>query len=209
MTKAKARCTALIAATFLAATAGSSQAVTLSLTPVSQTVPVGGTAVVQIVVSGLTGTGPLADLAAWAAQITYNSAIVTNTSNVFGTDLGFSFQTDLSSPGLIDLDEVSLESSAFFAAQPDSFVLATMSFDADAVGSTHLGFVFRPNPGGLPALSGPEADAIPFDVVEADIHVRAQSVPETMSVVPAAFAIGMVMVIGARLKKNSRSPTNA
>ncbi|MFN0125186.1 MAG: cohesin domain-containing protein [Verrucomicrobiales bacterium] len=125
------------------ALAGSATAATVSFNPSSQTVGVGDTATVQLVVSGL-GDGTSPSLGAWAVSFDYDPAVVSFSSATFGTglDLGIfgSLQfLDGSVSGNVLLDEVSFEDSADLnAAQPDSFVLATINFTALAPGSSPL-----------------------------------------------------------------------
>lgn len=136
---------ALAVATFLA----SARAVpTVSLTPVSQNIGVGDTAFVDLSISGL-GVGPTAPkLGSWLAQIAFNNTIVTITNGdvVFGTNLdlgvfGTTQGADASTPGLLNLDQVSYEdSTALIASQPDAFSLATLKFTGVAPGITSLTF---------------------------------------------------------------------
>lgn len=126
------------------ALAGSASAATISFNPSSQTVGVGDTAVVQIVVSGL-GDGTSPALGAWAVSFDYNPAVVEwSIISFVGSRLNLGINGSIPSLnipalGSLELDEVSLELPAdLIAAQPDSFVLATIDFKALAPGSSPL-----------------------------------------------------------------------
>jgi hypothetical protein len=115
-------------------------AITLSLDPADQTIPVGGSAVLELNISGLTAGGP-DSLGAFALDITYDDTILAFDSVSFGSYLGDSsmFEADAffddATPGLVYLDEVSwLFDWELDALQPDSFTLATLSFTGTGLG---------------------------------------------------------------------------
>jgi hypothetical protein len=119
----------------------------VSLDPVTQTIDVGDTAVVQLNISGL-GTGVAPSVGSWLSYINYNSAVVSiNAANVaFGTNLDLgtfgSLQfADSSTGGIIKADETSFEDTAALnASQPAAFRLATFTFTAVAPGVSPLTF---------------------------------------------------------------------
>ena len=89
--------------------------VTLSLVPTPQSIGVGDPASVDLVISGL-GNLAAPSLGAFDVDLTYNPVVVSANPLTFGTllDLGTlgSIQfSDLSTPGLIHLDEVSFETA--------------------------------------------------------------------------------------------------
>lgn len=195
---------ALGLAILLVLPAGSAQAVSLFLSPASQTVGVGDPATVEIRVSGLASPGSLS-LGAWAADFTYDDSIVQLDSITFGTDLDTgtfgSIQTDLGSgAGLVSLDEVSFEDPADLdAAQPSAFVLATIDFTALAPGVSPLAFV---HDAFVPSLSDELGFTIDdVDVIDAEIRVRdgGHGVPDGGSTV---LLLGLVAVslVGAKRK---------
>ena len=114
----------------------------VSLEPSSQTINVGDSVSINLVVSGLGDhTSPsLGGFGFFNSDLTYDPAILSPNSVAFGTflDLGIagSFRFfDLTTPGAIKLDETSLESAAALnAAQPASFTLATLGFTGIGAG---------------------------------------------------------------------------
>jgi hypothetical protein len=131
--------------------------VTLSLVPTPQTTGVGGLASVNLVISGLGDLGS-ESLGAFDIDLTYNPAVVAASSLTFGSGLdlgvGSSQFFDLSTAGLVHLDEVSFEAADDLDnSQADSFILATLGFTGLAQGSSPLIF-------GQIGLSDENGDAI-------------------------------------------------
>jgi hypothetical protein len=120
-------------------------AISISQQPSTQNIGVGGNAAVNIMVSGL-GNLASPSVGAFDFHLSYDQTIVSASSVTFGTFLdlgafGSIRSSDLSIPGSIQLDEVSLESAgALNAAQPDSFTLATLSFVGIAPGISPISF---------------------------------------------------------------------
>jgi hypothetical protein len=124
----------------------------LSLSPVTSTVGVGGTATYNLNISGLFGsadyTGPA--LGGYMIQLDYNSAIASATAVNFGNNLGVdlvnlsggALQTsDTSTPGQVFLMNISGDSvAALEAAQSKSFTLATITLQGVSQGTTSLSF---------------------------------------------------------------------
>lgn len=119
----------------------------VTLSPSGQDVAVGGSAFVDLNISGL-GDGVAPSLGGWLAHISFDSVIVSISAGgvVFGGDLDLgvfgSIQgSDLSTASLVQLDEVSFEDAADLnLAQPDSFTLATLEFVGFSPGTTTLSF---------------------------------------------------------------------
>jgi len=117
----------------------------LSFDPLIQTTPLGGSAAVNLVVSGL-GNLASPSLGGFFIDFSYNPAVVSLSSLTFGTELDLgvlgSIQgSDTSTPGLVHLDEVSFEApDGLNGAQPDSFTLATIQFTGAAPGLSPLVF---------------------------------------------------------------------
>jgi hypothetical protein len=142
------RITALMVAliAFMACTASTSFAATIGFAPSSLAVGVGDSFSVDIVVSGLAGE----IVSAYDLDITYDSSIILPTSVTFGSLLGdqSAFEVfnafDMSASGVVDLAQLSLLSDTNLLALQggDSFVLATLGFDATSLGTTNLDFVF-------------------------------------------------------------------
>jgi hypothetical protein len=167
----------------LAAIAFTSEAravVTLSLEPISQSIGVGNPAAVALIISGLDDLASLS-LGAFDIDLTYNSAVVTANSLSFGSGLdlgtfGSVRFSNLGTPGLIHLDEVSLEApDDLNAAQPDSFTLATFGFSGLSPGLSPLVF-------GATSLSDVNGNAIDaFAINTGLIEVKGSGVPDAGS----------------------------
>ena len=134
---------------------GASSATLLSFSPSTNTVNVGDTFDVDVVISDLYATdGSREIVSAFDLDVLYDSAVLNATGVIFGTSLGlnvsddpFDFFADALvasdlSPGRVDLAELSyLFNSELLALQPnDSFTLATLSFDAIGLGISSLTF---------------------------------------------------------------------
>jgi hypothetical protein len=132
---------ALIIALFLLITP--CYAVTISLNPAGQDINIGGTATVDLSISGL-GDGVAPSLGAYRIGITYDDTILDFTSFSFGALLGgpdWSFQEvdDFTTPGYIEFLEVSLLSDVELdALQSDEFTLATFTFTGLLAGTSLL-----------------------------------------------------------------------
>lgn len=120
-------------------------AISLDLVPNSPTVMAGDLLDVDVVISGLVAGGS-PSVGAFDLDVSFDPAILSPTDVTFGPFLGdpnlFEALTDFTFlPGIVDLAEVSLLSSAELdALQPDPFTLATLSFSAFASGTTTLTF---------------------------------------------------------------------
>ncbi len=101
---------------------------------------------VDILVTGLDATGVQEIISAFDFDVRYDPAILELAGATFGTELSSgtssSLQDSASTPGVVDLAEVSLLSDvALESVQPGSFRLATLSFNAIKTGSSPLTFV--------------------------------------------------------------------
>jgi hypothetical protein len=116
-----------------------SDAVVIDFGPGSQTVPLGAAAAVDLVISGL-GDFTAPSLGTFDLDVTYDASILLAASVTLAPFLGDAIQgVDISTPGLIDLFVISLLSPVELdALQPESFVLATLSFDTIALGTSAL-----------------------------------------------------------------------
>ncbi len=179
-----------IAAWSLASSA--SAAISLSLEPSSQTIDLGGSASIDLVISGLGDhTSPsLGAFGFFDFDLSYDAAILTAVSVSFGNhlDLGIAGSirnSDLTTPGAVQLDELSLESEAALnAAQPSSFTRATLSFKGVGVG---LGTV-NITGGSLSDETG--LTSLPFTASNGQIQV----VPEVGTSLAGLFLAGMLGV---------------
>lgn len=133
---------ALVAVLLQIAPAG---AVSLDFVPSQQTVDVGESFSVDLVISGLGSGGP-PSVGSFDLDVSFDPAVLFPTGVLFGTFLGApAFAEALIDAaflgGAVDLAEVSLlTSSELDALQPDSFSLATLFFDAISLGSSGLEF---------------------------------------------------------------------
>ena len=119
--------------------------VSLSLQPVAQTVNLGDQVMVNVVISGLDAASQI--VSTFDLNVNYNPGILNAIGVSFGALLGDPdlLEADagkvLSTPGVVDFWELSYLSDADLAAlQPDSFTLATLSFQAVGLGTTTLIF---------------------------------------------------------------------
>jgi hypothetical protein len=135
---------AAVGATILFAPARAATSITLD--PVSQNIAVGGTALVNLNVSGLGAAGVTPSLGGWLAHIAFNNSIISINSVTFGTNLdlgifGVIQGVDATTAGLLQIDEVSFEDiAALNAAQPSAFTLATLKFTGLTAGTSTLTF---------------------------------------------------------------------
>ncbi len=113
----------------------------LFLSPVSQTVFEGDPVLVNVRISGL-GDGMDPSVGSFDLDVTYDTSVLAATGVTFGPHLGDGIESiqsfDLSSPGLIDLAEISFLFD--LSGQPANFTLATLLFDTVAPGTSPLTF---------------------------------------------------------------------
>lgn len=166
-------CLALIPAT--------SQAITLSVNPVTQTVDPGTPVQVDLVIAGL-GNHTAPSLGAFDLDLSFNAGVLAFTGLTFGGALGDelageAFVSFSTGAGTVNLFEVSLlEPSAtgcIFCLAPyledlqtDSFVLATLDFTALGIGTSALGISIN-------ALSDGYGDALTADTQTGRVTVAA------------------------------------
>jgi hypothetical protein len=174
----------------VAAVCQAKAAISLSLQPSSQTINVGNSAAVDLVVSGL-GNLTAPSLGGFAVDLSFDPSILSGLSASFGTqlDLGVAGSvqfSDLSTPGLIHLDEVSLELAADLnAAQPGSFILGTLNLTGVGGGLGALNFTSA-------SLSDEEGQSLSFTTSGGEIQVNGPSrVPDAGSTA-ALLLLGML-----------------
>jgi hypothetical protein len=173
----------------------SSHAISIGFSPASQDVAAGGSFQVDIVISDLGGE----IVSAFDLDVTYDPSILSATGVSFsdllnGGDPFLSFQdSDISTPGLVDLAELSLLSdSELGAIQPDSFTLATLSFDASSPGASSLNFIFN----SFNDVKGANAQVLQLDIGAGNVTVAA-SVPEPGT--SLLFGVGLLgLALGRR-----------
>ena len=120
--------------------------ITLGFDPTVQTVNVGSSAALQLTAADLVDFAPPA-LGAFDLSVGFSPSIVSVQSVTFGPDLGGSGEAVFSStvtPGALRLIGISLLSPADLdALQPDSFVIATINMQVNALGTST--FMVTPN----------------------------------------------------------------
>jgi hypothetical protein len=197
----------LVAAACLAAAALPAQALLVSLNPSATTVAVGGSVTVDVVISGLSAAGDI--VSAYDLDILFDPSVLTATAatndpspwqEVPTDDPGFF--SDLSTPGqafislLSFLDDATLDS----IQNSDSIVLATLTFQGVADGSTSI--FFGASPAFARNVIGFDAETLAADFGSTCISVGTGScnqVPEpaTYGLVALALA-GMVPALRRR-----------
>lgn len=127
---------------FLCLIAAPAGAITISFNPSSQIAFVGDSVDVDLVISGL-GYRTTPSLGAFDLDVTYDPTILDFANYALGYYLGntdweamdYSWG-DIMPAGTVNLAELSLLSD--LSSQPDTFTLATLTFDALAVGTSNL-----------------------------------------------------------------------
>lgn len=118
------------------------QALMLSIDPLFQEVPKGGTVDAALSISGL-GDGQAPSLGAFDLDVEYNPSILSFTSAAYGDQLDLwvlgSLEETVPATGKVNLFGVSFDSIADLENyQADSFTLATLTFTALALGTSPL-----------------------------------------------------------------------
>jgi len=119
-------------------------ALQLDFVPSSQTIGLGGTAIVDIVATLAGATAPEI-VSAYDLDVAYDPSIVTAVALSFGNMLGGpsdSLQSAVGTSGLVDLAELSFLSDAALAALQGTgpITLATLYFSGDNLGTSPLTF---------------------------------------------------------------------
>ena len=170
-------------------------AIAIEFQPADTTVGVGATFDVDVVVSGLED-GIDEIVSSFDLSVIFDAAVVAATNVTFGALLGdpLSIQGDLLGPGRATFSELSLLSDAALAAlQPDSFTLATLTFEALAPGFTTLEFDPVTAPGIL--LVGRDAAVLQLESVGAgSVTVVAVSEPHGLLL----LAMGLLSIAAVR-----------
>ena len=188
---------------FLLIGAGAAPAATIGFSPSPATVSLGDSLTLDIIISDLTGEV----VSAYDLDVLYDPTVLAATSVSFGLLLGdeFLFEVfndfDLSTPGLVDLAQLSLLSDAalLLLQGGNSVVIGSIEFDAIGVGSSPLEFVFDSSntvvgSGGLP---------LDLTVVAGSASV----VPEPSAAL--MFGVGSLIVpLAVRMSRSSPRPAS-
>jgi hypothetical protein len=197
--KTKRRFTLVATGMFLVLSAASTLALTIGFSPVHRTVPLGSHPQVDLIAT-LGTTTP--DLGGWDLMLSFDPTIISLDSVVFGTAFGTSSQDwDITNIllGQIRLTELSLEDASFFAGQPSSFTLATLTFSADNFGTSPLSLVEDEGgftTGGADPITGAQLDPGSITV---------QDVPEggNLAIVALPTLLGLLF-LGKRAQNAKR-----
>lgn len=154
----------------------SANAVTIDLFPASQTVTPGASADVDVVISGL-GSFSAPSLGGFDLDLSFDDSVLSFAGVVFGDYLGdvSAFEATAGSglvPGGVGLVELSfLPPAVLDGIQPGTFTLATVSFDAIALGASAMSISRAELADGL-------GDPVDATLGSASVRVAAASAPE-------------------------------
>ena len=172
-------------------------AISIGFQPVFQPVNLTDTFEVDVVISGLSSAQEI--VSAFDLAVTYDPGIINATAVTFGTRLGDLSALEADSgftpgAGRIEFFESSFISDAdLLSSQPDSFILATLSFSTLAAGTTPLLFDPIVIPGNVlyPGINVVGLDAIDLnpDVGSGSVTIIGQS-----SQVPAPDALWLIII---------------
>ena len=185
--------TTLIALAAFSLVSQADAVIVLSLQPGSQTVTLGDSLSMDLVIFGLGDhASPTLDAFDFSnSDLSYDAGILSAGSVAFGNHLdldiaGSLSSSDLTTPGEIHMDELSLESGlALTAAQPSSFTLATLNFVSVGAG---LGTVSITGGTLLDIIGQP----LPFISVGAQVQVVPRSLPEAGASTMALMIVGLL-----------------
>lgn len=183
---------ALALAGLLLLAGGRAEAVSIAVVPSGTMLVTGQTLTVNVVVSGL-GVGAPPTISSFDLDLSFASPQLSFLSIAFGTGLGTGFQVLNSfslQPGpVVDFAAASLLANATLdAAQPASFVLATLTFQAGAAGEVALAITQAVLAN---TIGGPGGNQIPVDAL---VGATVTVVPEPGTAV--LLAVGLAALAG-------------
>jgi len=162
-------------------------AFTLSLTPATQNVSVGGTVIVDALVSGL-GDGVAPSIGTYDISVSFDTSLMSFAGLSFGTGLDVlglgpgEQDFHVSGPGVVNVFENSFDTiSDLNSLQPDTFTLFRVIFNATASGTGGLGLLLGAN-----AIISAEGNVLTPAISGADVHISAVPLP----------ASGMLLLCG-------------
>ena len=185
----------LISCLFKVSTAS---AIMIDFLPSSTSVEVGAAFDVDVVISDLIAAGEI--VSAYDLTVSYDNTSILATGVIFGSLLddplfpGFTLQdSDLTTAGQVNFAELSfLFDFELAAQQPDSFTLATLSFDALSAGSSLL--LFEPDPNFGIDIKGNAANvlAVTAGIGSVTVNEPVVAVPEPSSL--SLFGLALLMI---------------
>lgn len=183
-----------LTAGLLSAYASLSYGVLIEFTPSDQTVYLGDSVSVDLMISDFADTESLGD---WDFDLTFGSGILSLSSVDFGSQLGDSWPDFTNfGGGDLNLNELSFESAFDLESnQNDAFTMATLTFDTIDLGLSEL------NVAEVWAIGDQNGDWLDYNLASGSIEVieRAVSdVPEPGSI--ALLALGL-MAMGFKNRK--------
>lgn len=178
-------------------------AATISFVPSAQTVGIGAVVTVDVRIDGLeTDFDPDEIVSAYDLDVSYNPTIVEAVGATFFNYLGGpadSIQGATLLAGVVDFFEVSLLSDGELdTLQPNSFVLASLSFRALAAGTTTLTFV--PDPVFGIDVKGLDAKVLNVQAGSGSITVEGAQIPEPGTLL--LLASGLARVATSRRRRS-------
>lgn len=187
---------------------GSASAISIDFSPESETVYIGDSFGVDVVISDLYATDTSREIvSAFDLDVIYDASVLTATGVTFGSSLGLNPSTDpfdffsdawiteVLTPGRLDFAESSwLSNSDLLDLQPnDSFVLATLNFVSIAEGFSSLIF----DPVGYPGIDIKGYDPFsPFDMSQSTGAGQVSVLRSTQVPVPATLFLLIVGLFG-------------
>jgi hypothetical protein len=174
-------------------------AISIGFQPVAQTVNLAGNINVDVVISGLSSAQEI--VSAFDLAVSYGPGIINAVSVSFGTGLGdlSAFEAvsgDSLSAGRIEFFENSFFTDAQLLAlpQPDSFILATLSFNTLAAGTATLQFDPIVVPGNV-LYPGINVVGLNFSNLTLDnISTSSVTVQDLSSQVPSPDALWLIII---------------
>lgn len=184
------------------ALANSAQAMTISVSPDTQTSPLESTVQVDLDISSV-NSGMTPALAAWDLNVAVDPNVLSFSSATFGPNVDVSGLGDIQvvSPagnGTTELYEISLDPTELLTSlQPQNFTLATLYFQAVGSGSSALNVAIN-------SLSDGDGNLIPATVTPGSIVVAPVPLPPANLLMLSALTCALLASQITRLPQRRR-----